>query len=221
VTVVIWPGLAIAACGLASAHLELHYLLARWADVLLPAPEPLRPAYQLINHNRTHRDLDSWWHSEPFPVKLGRCTWAKRDHDGTVVINGHIPAMVDRWEQADASCAAVRLAAEPGAVSWRELRGDVLGGSDPASTSPGSLRRMAFLGELPVREPVTQSANLLHLSAGPAEAGREQWLWQCGPQGAEVAGNDLIDVPAPKATAAASERAWWFEATENLEAEAL
>jgi hypothetical protein len=142
-------------------------------------------------------------------VKLRRCVWAKPAADGSAVLNGHIPAQAQRWGEASTVGLAIGLRAHAGAVSWRRLRAEVLGSPDPARAGPGTLRGLAADGRLPTREPITHSANLAHLSAGPLEALRERWLWLGG--GDDEPGTQLIDRPDAVG-------GWRFAATEHRDA---
>lgn len=209
VAVAVWPSELIAASRVAPAHLELHYLLARWAQLLAQPAQGVRSAYSLLGPGRTAAELSAWWHGSPVPTRLARATWSKDDGSGTPVVNGHIPAMVEEWHRPGAVAVAVGLASGPSAQSWEKLRTDVLGHSDPAHAHPSSLRALAHRGHLPTREAVTLSANLLHLSAGPLEAVRERWLW-LGGAGRET-GDDLIDSPVPDGR-------WQYELTEHQSA---
>jgi len=122
----------------------------------------------------------------------------------------------------------------PDAASWRTLRHDFLGSSDPATAAPTSVRAMAARGELDVLGPVTFQNNGFHLSAGPFEALRELWIW-FGPVVATEASRDvlaradgerlapwLIDRPkGTDATLPQPTRRWLYEATEDMDARSV
>jgi nucleoside diphosphate kinase len=71
------------------------------------------------------------------------------------------------------------------ADSWRRLRKEIVGATDPTKAAEGSLRRDAYVGLIPgVRGKFDVSNNFLHTSDGPFAAGREIALFfeQQGPE---------------------------------------
>lgn len=207
--VAVWPGATIAASRIAPAHLELHFLLARWAAGALAGASTDRPAYDLVADGWSIDALDAWWHGVPTPQRVARCHWVKRGPTGEDVVNGHIPAMVVAWQDPATTAVAIQLAAGAGAVTWERLRLEVLGHSDPVRAHPASVRGMAHAGVLRTGEPVSLKANLVHLSAGPLDAVRERWLWLGG--SGDERGEDLIDHPR-------ADGGWCYEHTEHRDA---
>jgi adenylate kinase family enzyme len=177
----VWPGGLIAESKLAEAHLELHYIHARWSHLLGNRPTGHVPAYALLAEGWPAEALSDWWHASPGPRRTARALWVKPGPGGRVIINGHIPALVDRWGRPAGKAVAIQLAGGAGAWSYEALRSEVLGDSDPATAAGSTLRGLANQGRLPIREPVTLAANLVHLSASPDDARRERWLWLGGP----------------------------------------
>lgn len=212
VAAAVWPGRLIATSQIAPAHFELHYLLARWAHTLTGLYEQGKSAYEVIGAGHSAGNLSAWWHGRPKPTKVARACWVKEDDTNVPVVNGHVPAMIEAWQHPESTAVVIGLMANSGAQSWQTLRADVLGGSDPASAKPSSLRSLAFEGQLPTRESVNLSANLLHLSASPVEAIRERWLWLGGV--GDESGNDLIDSPA-------QDGAWLYEQTEHQDVQSF
>lgn len=206
----VWPCSVIEAARAMPVHLEMHYAYARWGllgdNVALDSRVgEAFPAYRLISSGRSPRDLSLWWHSDPKPQKLARSLWLKQDAHSRVV-NGHIPALIESWHRRSFFVAAIRLVRRSNAVSWRELRTEVLGSADPAEASRSSVRGAAYAGLLPDVGEVSLADNLVHLSAGPLEAIRERWLWM----GESQRGTDVIDHPTSSGT-------WSYEATENVD----
>lgn len=176
-TAAAWGGDAIAASAIVPVHLGLHYQIARYGDISGRVAPSGRPAYDLTRAGCSIAALDAWWHRAPAPVRLAPCVWQKRDKRNDVILNGHVPGLEQRWTHHDAAALAVQLSAGQRALPWETLRLKVLGVSDPKLAHPSSIRHLAFRGRLLTSEPVTLSANLVHLSAGPDEAVRERHLW--------------------------------------------
>jgi adenylate kinase family enzyme len=199
-----WSGTAIAESALAAAHLELHYLNARWGDVIHGTPSG-RPALDL---RQPAAELSAWWHTPPSARKIGRSLWTKPDKDGQLVVNGHIPAVLRDWEHPESIALAVELRAGARAATWSTLRTDVLGASDPARAHPASVRGRAHRGLLPGSGAVDFTHNLAHLTGGALEARRERWLWLTGSP--DASGSRLIDSPDETG-------AWAYERTNHAD----
>jgi hypothetical protein len=98
---------------------------------------------------------------------------------GGVIINGHVPALVDLSEGLHGRTTAMELVAADDCyvTPLAEMRRSFLGASDPARAVAGSLRNMAWRGDIDLKMKVDIEQNGFHLSAGHLEAERESTIW--------------------------------------------
>ena len=112
-------------------------------------------------------------------MHLGPSCWGARSvADDQIIVNGHVPLIVDEYVRNGYPSYALHInCPRPDPDSWRALRQDFLGDSDPRKANLGSLRHLAFQGTIDVGREVNWSNNGFHLSGSPEEAGFEATVW--------------------------------------------
>jgi adenylate kinase family enzyme len=173
--VVTWPGTAIAAAGLARAHFELHYLAARWPEVICRDDVAhLNGSASLVGGFATIQ-ISGGLRAQ----KFGRAIWLTHlPHSPNLVVNLHMRAILAQYEASENVVTAIHFAATTArTMPWSRLRNSVLGGSDPTHAPPESLRAQAYRGAWGWMGNLSIENNAFHLSAGPLEALRELSLW--------------------------------------------
>ncbi|MBA4376478.1 MAG: hypothetical protein C0401_09950 [Anaerolinea sp.] len=188
-----WDGTAVADSMVGRAHLDLAYLHARWPEHLgfgqrmskgLERDRTFVGGYSYGEHFGFKR-LDEIWNEDGDhpPIKVGPCAYVIPAPDfttpsDTFIVNGHIPSFLSTLEDRGNVTYAIAIeAVSVTASSWLEMRNKFIGTTIPGRAAIGSLRRMAFDGELDIIGEISFRNNGFHLSAGPLEAVREFYLW--------------------------------------------
>lgn len=91
--------------------------------------------------------------------------------DDALIVNGFHPAQQAHFYTATTPILVLELAST---TSWRKLRSEMVGATDPRNASPGSIRRMLLDQSQHLRiAPIDSMRNGVHLSAGPLEGAEE------------------------------------------------
>lgn len=180
-------GAAIRASGLVRAHLGLHYILARWGNLLCPfipngaSDDRVYHSAFSLAERYGNRQLRTWWYGNAGRIRReGRGFWCVNSDDlPGIIINGHIPSIVDESECLDSHTVALEIAEHRRfpATPLAALRETFLGASDPEKAVSGSLRSMAFHKKLGIESTINIEKNVFHLSGGYLEAKREAMIW--------------------------------------------
>ncbi len=104
-------------------------------------------------------------------VKLASGTYCEKiriREEVVYVLNGFHPYQLYHFTRKEAFIVVMAVASNR---SWRELRNDFIGATNPEKAKEGSLRRILLERKKELRIPlVAQGYNGFHLSAGPVEA---------------------------------------------------
>jgi adenylate kinase family enzyme len=158
----------------ARAHFDEHFLYSAFASTLL--------GKGYVGGLEAHSQwVERAWSTDVI-CKTGDGYWRTPVmDDGRVLVNGHMRDQLYAYEAPGGTVIAIGLhPVDPVRASWRELRDNVLGASNPADAPPASLRGKGARGFFS-DEPFTLQANGFHMSAGPLEALRESILWSRRP----------------------------------------
>lgn len=95
------------------------------------------------------------------------------------VINGFYMAMREKYTKPGASIHYYLVEWDQSKLSWEDFRGKVLGATDPATASDGSLRKEIFTNwqKLGLKSEPDVGDNGVHASASPFEALAERLNW--------------------------------------------
>merc|ERR1719187_3003773 len=99
--------------------------------------------------------------------------------DGIYIINGFYMDMRKAFTTPGTSIYYYETEWPSSGLSWADFRGKVLGGTDPKSAAPGSLRNMIFKDwqSLRLKAVPNTGDNGVHASASPFEALAERSNW--------------------------------------------
>lgn len=104
---------------------------------------------------------------------------AEEETESIYVINGFYMAMREKFTKPGASIHYYLVEWDSSKLSWEDFRGRVLGGTDPASAEPGSLRKKVLeqWQTLGLSSEPNVGDNGVHASASPFEALAERINW--------------------------------------------
>ncbi len=116
------------------------------------------------------------------------------------VINGFFMAMRSKFTEAPAKIHYYVVEWDPSQLAWGDFRGKVLGGTDPASAAPGSLRRVIFdqWKELGLAAQPDTGDNGVHASASPFEGCAERVNWTGADLEKDTFGKAALGLGIPK-----------------------
>jgi len=99
--------------------------------------------------------------------------------DGIYVINGFYAKMRSQFTVPGECIYFYEVQWDPNRLCWGDFRGQVLGGTDPKTADPASLRHGIFKAwtDLGLKSEPTTGENGLHASASPFEALAERTNW--------------------------------------------
>lgn len=113
--------------------------------------------------------LDLLWQNAKFTKLAGGTYCSKFAFDGqeVYVLNGFHPRQLEQFIEAGRSIVAMHVGTN---TAWKDLRGNLVGATDPSKAAPGSLRAemLKAKSQLGISE-VSQGYNGVHFSAGPIE----------------------------------------------------
>lgn len=174
---------------LARAHLGTHCVMALGGALVLDEGQraraqeacdglPIFGGYEFERRFGARTLSEVWKDQSPVPAVrrvepnlwVGHC-----EEPECVIINGHIPAIVRSYGDADA-VMALHITA-PESTPLPRLRHDLLGTTDPALAARDSLRGLAATGRLELGWQATHRNNAFHLSEDALEGARELALW--------------------------------------------
>uniref|UniRef100_A0A7S0ZRE8 Nucleoside-diphosphate kinase n=1 Tax=Noctiluca scintillans TaxID=2966 RepID=A0A7S0ZRE8_NOCSC len=118
---------------------------------------------------------------------------------GIYVINGFYARMREQFTTPGTSIHYYQVEWDAGRLSWADFRGKVLGGTDPKTAWPTSLRNAVFRGWQGLgldSEPNTGN-NGLHASASPLEALAERANWLGMPIESDMYGRAMLATGVP------------------------
>ncbi|CUF98075.1 Hypothetical protein, putative [Bodo saltans] len=95
------------------------------------------------------------------------------------VVNGFYPGMVEKFTAAGKKILWFSVSWDADKLSWADFRRNVVGSTDPAKATAGSIRARILEGwrELELLETPNVSDNGIHASAGPLEGLAERRIW--------------------------------------------
>jgi len=119
--------------------------------------------------------------------------------DGIYVINGFYASMRSRFTIPNTCIHYYEVRWSPSQLSWGDFRGKVLGGTDPKTAEPGSLRNEIFSTwrELGLTSEPTTGDNGVHASASPFEAMSERSNWLGVPLETDFYGRAMLALGIP------------------------
>jgi len=122
--------------------------------------------------------------------------------DGVYVINGFYASMRSQFTVPGTSIYYYQVQWDPNRVAWADFRGKVLGGTDPKTADPESLRHAIFKSwqDLDLSAEPNTGNNGLHASASPFEALAERANWMGVPIQKDYFGRAMLALGVPLAT---------------------
>ena len=118
------------------------------------------------------------------------------------VINGFYASMREQFTKPGTSIYYYQVEWNPARLSWADFRGKVLGGTDPKTAFPTSLRHSVFKGwkGLGLETEPNTGNNAVHASASPFEALAERANWLGMPLETDRYGRAMLASGVPLAT---------------------
>lgn len=118
------------------------------------------------------------------------------------VINGFYMAMREKYTKPGEKIHYFLVEWDPKKLSWSDFREKVLGATDPATASPGALRRQIFDSwqSLGLKFEPNVGDNGVHASASPFEALAERMNWMATPLESDDFGKAMLQAGIPKDT---------------------
>lgn len=116
------------------------------------------------------------------------------------VINGFYMEMRSKFTAPGTSIHYYQVEWDPHRLSWADFRSRVLGGTDPKTAQPGSLRNLVFhrWKDLGLKSCPDTGDNGLHASASPFEAFAERANWLGVPLEEDIFGRALVASGVPE-----------------------
>ncbi|PWU89673.1 Flagellar Member 1 [Trypanosoma cruzi] len=125
-------------------------------------------------------ELYGMWGSCTKTMKLASGAYvAQFLNEKVFVINGFYPYLRDTYGAQDAKVTCYLVSWPEACMTWRALREELIGSTNPGNAPPNSLRGLIRdrWQELGLQYPPTTTDNGVHASAGPFEALLERHLW--------------------------------------------
>lgn len=173
------------------AHFDLQHAAARHGSKLLNSADhehlqklwpgdklDLQAACEMAEADGLSH-LDHLWRDDtPGGVlAINPGLWARRiPGTDTVIINGHIPLILDQYQRANLVTLALHIVGSD-CSSFSYMRKSVLGPTDPTQAPPGSLRYIALVQGRAAGMAIDRRNNGFHMSSSLPETWRELGIW--------------------------------------------
>lgn len=128
----------------------------------------------------TALEIKKIWESVSSAVAIAPGAYVKKVITGNkeyFLFNGFYPAMKEDFEKEDAQIHCMIVHFDTTILSWSNFRDKIIGKTNPADALESSVRGSFYREQQAFGLSMSDNANLIHASAGPLEAAREELLW--------------------------------------------
>lgn len=130
--------------------------------------------------NGTASEIKKIWESVSSAVMIAPGAYVKKvkaNNKEHFLINGFYPSMKEDFEKEDAQIHCMIIQFDSDKLSWSSFRDEIIGKTNPAAALESSVRGSFFKKQATFGLAMSDNANLIHASAGPLEAAKEELLW--------------------------------------------